>query len=72
MKLMDKNVSQEEKEGLIQKIYDNSFELGEKSSELGLYNEDSEKEDVKKKDSNNFEYSSFWLSFRFFLIEPKE
>ena len=57
MKLMDKNVSQEEKEGLIQKIYDNSFELGEKSSELGLYNEDSEKEDVKKKDSNNFEYA---------------
>ena len=57
MKLMDKNVSQEEKEGLLQKIYNNSYEANKNKSELSLYNENSEKDDKKKKDSNNFEYA---------------
>ena len=58
MKLMDKNVSQEEKEGLIQKIYNNSHEVSKNSTELSLYKEDSEKDNVNKKDSNNFEYTT--------------
>ena len=57
MKLMDKNVSQEEKEGLLEKIYDNSYQASKNSSELSLYKENSIKEDIKKEDSNNFEYA---------------
>ena len=57
MKLMDKNISQEEKEGLIEKIYNNNYEISKDSSELSLYKEDSGKEDVNKKDSSNFEYA---------------
>ena len=52
MKLMDKNVSQEEKEGLIEKIYNNSHEVSKNSNELSLYKEDSEKDNLNKKDSN--------------------
>ena len=58
MKLMDKNVSQEEKEGLIQKIYNNSYELSKNTNDMSLYKkDDSEKDDVNEKDSNNFEYA---------------
>ena len=57
MKLMDKNVSQEEKEGLIQKIYNNSHEVSKNSNELSLYKENSQKDNVNEKDSNNFEYA---------------
>ena len=57
MKLMDKNISQEEKEGLIQKIYDDSLEVNKNSSELSLYEKDSKKDNVKKNDSNNFDYA---------------
>ena len=57
MKLMDKNVSQEEKEGLIEKIYDSSYQASKNNSELSLYKENSEKDDTEKKDSNNFEYA---------------
>ena len=41
MKLMDKNVSQEEKEGLIEKIYDSSYQASKNNSELSLYKENS-------------------------------
>ena len=58
MKLMDKNVSEEEKEGLIQKIYNNSYELSKSTNEMSLHKkDDSEKDDVNEKDSNNFAYA---------------
>ena len=58
MKLMDKNVSEEEKEGLIQKIYNNNYELSKSSNDMSLYKkDDSEKDNVNEKDSNNFEYA---------------
>ena len=57
MKLMDKNVSEEEKEGLIQKIYNNNFEITKSNSELSLYEEDSKKDIVERKESENFEYA---------------
>ena len=56
-KLIDKNISEEEKEGLIQKIYNNSPEVVKNSNELSLYKEASEKDNMNKKDSNNFEYA---------------
>lgn len=56
-KLIDKNISEEEKEGLIKKIYNNSPEVVKNSNELSLYKEASEKDDMNKKDSNNFEYA---------------
>jgi len=57
MKLMDKNVSQEEKEGLLEKIYDNSYQTSKNNNELSLYKENTLKEDIKKEESNNFEYA---------------
>ena len=57
MKLMDKNVSQEEKEGLLEKIYDNSYQTSNNNNELSLYKENTLKEDIKKEESNNFEYA---------------
>ena len=56
-KLIDKNISEEEKEGLIQKIYNNSPEVVKNSNELSLYKEASEKDNMNKKDPNNFEYA---------------
>ena len=56
-KLIDKNISEEEKEGLIQKIYNNNHEVVKNSNELSLYKEASEKDNMNKKDSNNFEYA---------------
>ena len=57
MKLMDKNVSEEEKEGLIQKIYNNSYEISKNKSDLNLYEENSKTDIVETKNSNNFEYA---------------
>ena len=57
MKLMDKNVSEEEKEGLIQKIYNNSYEKSKNKSDLNLYEENSKTDIVETKNSNNFEYA---------------
>tara|TARA_B100001109_G_C18736047_1_gene414352 strand:- start:298 stop:837 length:540 start_codon:yes stop_codon:yes gene_type:complete len=56
-KLIDKNISEEEKEGLIQKIYNNSPEVVKNNNELSLYKEASEKNNINKKESNNFEYA---------------
>ena len=57
MKLMDKNVSEEEKEGLIEKIYNNSYEISKNKSDLNLYEENSKTDIVETKNSNNFEYA---------------
>jgi DNA-binding NtrC family response regulator len=57
MKLMDKNVSEEEKEGLIQKIYNNNYEISKNNSDLNLYEENSKTDIVETKNSNNFEYA---------------
>tara|TARA_A200000113_G_C8867115_1_gene355192 strand:+ start:1449 stop:2705 length:1257 start_codon:yes stop_codon:yes gene_type:complete len=57
MKLMDKNVSEEEKEGLIEKIYNNSYEISKNKSDLNLYEENSKTDIVENKNSNNFEYA---------------
>ncbi len=56
-KLIDKNISEEEKKGLIQKIYNNNPEVVKNSNELSLYKEASEKDNMNKKDPNNFEYA---------------
>ena len=56
-KLIDKNISEEEKAGLIQKIYNNSPEVVKNNNELSLYKEASEKDNMNKKDPNNFEYA---------------
>ena len=56
-KLIDKNISEEEKEGLIKKIYNNSPEVVKNDNELSFYKEASEKNNMNNKDSNNFEYA---------------
>ncbi len=57
MKLMDKDVSEEEKKGLIQKIHNNSYEVGNNSNKLNLFEEDSKNDILNTNDSNNFEYA---------------
>ena len=57
MKLIDNDVSEEEKEGLIQQFQNNNYKITNKSSELDLYKEDSKKDLIKQNESNNFEYA---------------
>ncbi len=54
-KLIDTEVSEEEKRGLIQQIH-NNHEMAKNISELDLYKEDSKK-DIIQNNSNNFDYA---------------
>ncbi len=57
MKLIDNDVSEEEKEGLIQQIHNNNYKITNKNNELDLYKEDSKKDLIKQNELNNFEYA---------------
>ena len=55
-KLIDNEISEEEKKGLIQQIHDD-YEITNNSSELGIYKENSKKDIIQNNDSNNFDYA---------------
>ncbi len=55
-KLIDNEISEEEKKGLIQQIH-NDYETTNNSSELEIYKEISKKDIIKNNDSNNFDYA---------------
>tara|TARA_B100000575_G_scaffold292157_1_gene299825 strand:+ start:6845 stop:8098 length:1254 start_codon:yes stop_codon:yes gene_type:complete len=55
-KLIDNEISEEEKKGLIQQIH-NDYETTNNSSELEIYKEISKKNIIKNNDSNNFDYA---------------
>ena len=57
MKLMNSDISKEEKEGLIQQIHSNNLEISNNSYDLGLLKNDSKKDINEKNDTNKFEYA---------------
>ena len=57
MKLMNSDISKEEKEGLIQQIHNNNLEISNNSYDLGLLKNDSKKDINEKNDTNKFEYA---------------
>ena len=57
MKLMNSDMSKEEKEGLIQQIHSNNHEISNNSYDLGLLKNDSKKDINEKNDTNKFEYA---------------
>ena len=57
MKLMNSDMSKEEKEGLIQQIHNNNYEISNNSYDLGLLKNDSKKDINEKNDTNKFEYA---------------
>ncbi|MDC3051634.1 sigma-54 dependent transcriptional regulator [Bacteroidota bacterium] len=57
MKLMNSDISKEEKEGLIQQIHSNNLEISDNSYDLGLLKNDSKKDINEKNDTNKFEYA---------------
>ena len=57
MKLMNSDMSKEEKEGLIQQIHNNNYEISNNSYDLGLLKNDSKKDINEKNDTTKFEYA---------------
>tara|TARA_B100001287_G_C22403450_1_gene398980 strand:- start:92 stop:628 length:537 start_codon:yes stop_codon:yes gene_type:complete len=56
MKLIDNEISEEDKEGLIKQIHNSSYPTSD-TSELEIYKEDAKKDIINKNESNNFEYA---------------